>query len=405
MGDRQADRSSASSADASVVDRQLGDWFAQLAPSSCSAAGSRKTSSATAKSSSTPPSQTGGGPDVSVARSLGEIAGELAGFRSAASPGLLLSISKQAMACEFEVLLNQHEYPQGAELASQALEQIEEFEDLLSVYRPKSELSTLNRFGHQNPITVSPDTLALLRLGASVSTWTQGAFDMTSGQLSELWGFGRKKGVIPNANQIQETLELIGAEHVEIEPAESSVRIKKQGVQLNPGGIGKGYALDRSAEQLRREGIANFMMHGGLSSITASGHRQGSEDGWAVALKHPWRWEEELGTIRLHDRSLGTSGSGKQFFHFGGERYSHIIDPRSGWPAQGMMSTTVICPSAAVADSLATAFFVMGAEQAADFCEQHQQIAAILVYQDPKSGRQRIRTCNVDAEDWSPANN
>ncbi|MEM8733108.1 MAG: FAD:protein FMN transferase, partial [Planctomycetota bacterium] len=157
------------------------------------------------------------------------------------------------------------------------------------------------------------------------------------------------------------------------------------------------------ASRLREEGVENFMMHGGLSSITAAGNRRGSQNGWSVALKHPWRWEEELGTIRLRDRSLGTSGSGKQFFHFGGERYSHIIDPRTGWPAQGMMSTTVICPSAAVADSLATAFIVMGREQTVRFCEQHQDVAAVLVYQDTKSGRQRIQTCNVDRDDWTPA--
>lgn len=339
----------------------------------------------------------------SVARSLGEIATGLASFRPAAGAGLLLSISKQAMACEFEVLLNQHEYSNGAELATLALELIEELEDLFTVYRPQSELSTLNRFGSRNPIPVSPDTLALLQLGAAVAKWTGGAFDMTSGQLSELWGFGRKKGVIPNANRIEEVLTLVGAEYVELQEDEPAARIARQGVQLNPGGIGKGYALDRAAEQLRDNGIENFMMHGGLSSIVAAGHRRGSEETWSVALKHPWRWEEELGTIRLRDCSLGTSGSGKQFFHFGGERYSHIIDPRTGWPAQGMMSTTVICPSAAVADSLATAFFVMGVDRAVEFCEQYTQVAAILVYQDGKSGRQRIQTCNVIDEDWTLA--
>ncbi len=149
----------------------------------------------------------------------------------------------------------------------------------------------------------------------------------------------------------------------------------------------------------------DFMIHGGLSSVVACGHRHHPETGggWLVSLKHPWRWEEHLGTIRLRDQALGTSGSGKQFFHFGGQRYSHIIDPRTGWPAQSMMSASVVCGSCAIADALATAFFVMGPEASESFCERHPDIAAILIYQAPKSGRQVIRTCNFSDEMWTPA--
>ncbi|MCR9295178.1 MAG: FAD:protein FMN transferase [bacterium] len=315
---------------------------------------------------------------------------------------LLMTISRPAMACEFEVLLNQHQYPQAADLAIAALDLIADMEALLSVYKPRSDLSTLNRFGGERPIPVAFDTLQLMLLAQAVHDWTAGAFDITAGSLSEVWGFARRKGRKPSEGEIAEALTKVGSKWVQVNAANSQIGFAKPGLHVNPGGIGKGYALDRAARRLHEAGIADFMMHGGLSSIVARGNRQHrhTDGGWQVSLKHPLRWEQTLGTIRLRDRALGTSGSGKQFFHFRGQRYSHIIDPRSGWPAQGMLSATVLYRSAAIADALATALFVMGMEAAREFCERHADVAAILVFQDERSGRQCIESLNVDPDTW-----
>lgn len=317
---------------------------------------------------------------------------------------LLLSIAKPLMACEFEVLVNQNQYPTAAERAVKSLELVERLEQLFSVYKPRSELSTLNRFGGQRAVMASEDTLTLLALAQDLHRITRGAFDITAGSLSEVWGFSRREGAMPTETQIASALKNVGSEHLQIDVPNKTVRLLRGGVQVNPGGIGKGYALDSAAKQLTMAGIGDFMMHGGLSSVVARGHRQHSQTGggWLVALKHPWRVEETLGMLRLRDQALGTSGSGKQFFHFGGKRYSHIIDPRSGQPAQGMMSTTIVCRSGAVADALATALFVLGADKAREFCEAHPDISAVLVYADPKSGRQRVETCNVGEDMWHP---
>jgi thiamine biosynthesis lipoprotein len=117
-------------------------------------------------------------------------------------------------------------------------------------------------------------------------------------------------------------------------------------------------------------------------------------------LAHPLRWEEKLGRIRLRNQAIGTSGAGKQFFHYQGVRYSHVIDPRTGWPAQGVLSATAICRSGTLADALATAFMVMGPAATATFCEQHPHIGAILVVPHPGSSRLSIVRCNVADEDW-----
>lgn len=315
---------------------------------------------------------------------------------------LLLSIARPAMACEFEVLLNQHQYSDATDRALEALDLIDEQERVLSVYKNNSELSNLNRFGAKRAVGLSRGTLELLALAQSAHWWTDGAFDVTAGALSEAWGFSRRDGKKPNQEAIDKALSSVGSQFIRLDEESSSATLEHPEARVNPGGIGKGYALDQAANHLWHYGIEDFMIHGGLSSVTARGNRHSanSDGGWKVSLKHPWRWEEHLGSIRLINGALGTSGSGKQFFHFGGKRYSHIIDPRTGWPAQGMMSVTVLCPSAAISDILATALFVLGVEASREFLEQNTAIGAILMYQQEKSGRQEIETHNLEPDAW-----
>ncbi len=315
---------------------------------------------------------------------------------------LLLSIARPAMACEFEVLLNQHQYSHASDRALEALDVIGEQERVLSVYKSNSELSNLNRFGAKRAVGLSQGTLELLALAQSAHRWTNGAFDITAGALSEAWGFSRRDGKKPKQEAIDKALSSVGSQFIRLGEESSSATLEHPEARVNPGGIGKGYALDQAANHLWHYGIEDFMIHGGLSSVTARGNRHSanSDGGWKVSLKHPWRWEEHLGSIRLIDGALGTSGSGKQFFHFGGKRYSHIIDPRTGWPAQGMMSVTVLCPSAAISDILATALFVLGVEASREFLEQNTAIGAILMFQQEKSGRQEIETHNLEPDVW-----
>jgi FAD:protein FMN transferase len=316
----------------------------------------------------------------------------------------LTSVEQSAMACSFEVLLNRGEYPRGVELARDALELVQAIENELSVYRPTSDFSHINRWGSERAVGVRADVLCVLRLALDLHAATGGAFDITAGSLSELWGFSRREGKRPGDAEIAAALQAVGSQWVEMDQPARTVRLARPGVRLNPGGIGKGYALDRVASQLVRQGIGNFLLHGGLSSLAARGSRcDGSgESGWWIALAHPLRWEEKLGRLRLRNQALGTSGAGKQFFHFQGVRYSHVIDPRSGWPAQGLLSATVCCRSAAVADALATALFVMGPDAAQEFCQRHPAISAILVSAEEGSSRLRIDRIGIADSDWEP---
>ena len=165
---------------------------------------------------------------------------------------------------------------------------------------------------------------------------------------------------------------------VELNLADSTIRVLAPSVELDLGAIGKGYAIDRVAEYLASQQQAHFLIHGGFSSLRAHGQHNGHA-GWPVGLRNPLFPDRNYATLLLKDRALASSGSNVQFFRHQGQRYGHILDPRTGWPALGMLSVTVTAPTATEADALSTAFYVMGLDAAAEYCREHPQIGAILV--------------------------
>jgi thiamine biosynthesis lipoprotein len=158
-----------------------------------------------------------------------------------------------------------------------------------------------------------------------------------------------------------------------------TVRFLKPGVEINFGSIGKGYALDQAAERTRTTGIRNALLHGGHSSVCAIGTGPERGRGWPVGIRHPWKPDQRLATVRLKDRALGTSAATFQHLEHAGRKLGHILDPRTYWPAESMASASVVAPTAALADALATAFFILGVDKARLYCENHPEIAAVLL--------------------------
>ncbi|MFN9348011.1 MAG: FAD:protein FMN transferase, partial [Planctomycetota bacterium] len=238
-----------------------------------------------------------------------------------------LEFSRRAMACQFDVLLHPGRPEQGPQAAVEALELIEWLEQLLSIYIPTSDLSRLNARGNEAWVDVSRPTLDMLKLGCEIHEQTRGCFDMTAARLSEVWGFSSRQGRMPTTEQIAQSLTQVGSEHVEIDQTAKRVRFVGS-VAVNPGGIGQGYAIDQAVGVLRDQGVEDFAIHGGKSSVSAYGKQLlvQSEPGWKIAVRHPEQSERILGTLVLKNRSLGTSGPANQFFYFKGERYCHIID-------------------------------------------------------------------------------
>jgi FAD:protein FMN transferase len=276
------------------------------------------------------------------------------------SDEVVIEITRRAMATEFGIMLP-GERRDAVEAAIDALEDLERIEAALSIYCPQSDISRINAMAGNKPVRVGIDVIEVLQRALAVSKLTAGAFDVTAGPLVEIWGFTKRRGQKPSESEIDGARQLVSSARVQIDPAEQTVMLERPGMKLNLGGIGKGFALDRLACQLKKAGLTDFLIHGGRSSVLASG-ADGTDagDGWSIAIEHPLRPGTRLGTIRLVDSALATSGSGKQFFHHRGQRMGHVLDPRLGHPAGDMLAITVFNSCAADADAFSTACFVEG---------------------------------------------
>ena len=304
-------------------------------------------------------------------------------------------VGREAMGCRFEVVFNAGEVAETTELGCNALDLVDVIEGRISVYRESSELAAINAAAG-SWVAVCPDTLALVELARALHETTAGAFDIAAGPLVRAWGFLRRQGRTPSDGERAAALAVSGMRWLEVDSAGGRVRLTVAGAELNPGAIGKGWAIDRAVEWLRAAGVASVLVHGGQSSVRACGIQGPAwpgRSGWKVGLRHPLRPGRRLATISLVDRALGTSGSGTQFFIERGRRLGHILDPRTGRPAEGVISATVLAESAAEADALATALYVLGEEGLERIAPAGGSTSAVLVLAAAPAGL-RVVVCN-----------
>ena len=289
-----------------------------------------------------------------------------------AGAGYWVRVHRPAMACRFEVVIP-GEDRRHIEAARAALDEIDRLEAALTVFRDTSEVAQVNREAGERPVAVGRHVRALLERSFALHGATEGAFDVTSTPLSRCWGFLRREGRLPEAREIEAAREAVGMAQVSL--ADGAVRFARKGMEVNFNAIGKGYALDRIAELLRRRGVRRALLSAGGSSLRAMG---GGREDFLVDVRSPRVMDRPLTRLRLREAALGTSGAGEQFFEADGRRYGHVLDPRTGWPAEGVLSVSVAADDAATADALATAFFVGGAALAERYCAVHPRTLVLL---------------------------
>ena len=275
---------------------------------------------------------------IAVERGNGSVDGNSPLEDSFQKRGHLESYSKSAMACRFELLFNMHQYRHAALTSLRAFELIDRFESQLSIYRPDSEVSHVNRVAAQQACRVDSRMFDLLLTAREVYLQTAGTFDITCGPFWEVWGFRRRQGRIPEEHEILQAAKRTGMANVGLNEKTSEIRFHCPHLQLNFGGIGKGFAVDHVSGLLCEQGIENYVMHAGQSSVLARGACQAIDRGergaagWQIGLSHPTNPDCRLAEINLVNSALATSGTQRQGFFYQGRRFGTLSIPAQGTP-------------------------------------------------------------------------
>jgi FAD:protein FMN transferase len=267
-----------------------------------------------------------------------------------------VALSLHAMATRFELVLHGEDAVRLRAAGEQALQEIERLERQLSFYRPDSEITWINARAGDGPVKVEPRLFRLLAQCARLSVLTDGAFDVTVGPLVRAWGFAGGSGAIPGAQALAEAREVVGIRNVQLDEDDYSIRFLRPGVEIDLGGYGKGYAIERAVELLRECGITSALLHGGTSSVYAIGAPPGGA-AWKIALSAPFLEGE---VVALENGGLSVSAVHGKSFDVEGETFGHVLDPRTGESVRGALAAAVVGPSPAECEALSTALLVLG---------------------------------------------
>lgn len=273
------------------------------------------------------------------------------------------------MATRFEFVLHGGNPVALRAAGEEAIAEVVRLEGELSLYRPSSQIANVNARAALEPVRVSPEVFALLQRACALSLETGGAFDITIAPLVRCWGFMHGHGAMPDPRAVAEARAKTGLRWVELDARNFTVRFARDGVMLDLGAIGKGYAIDCASDILREAGVASALIHGGTSTVSAIGHPPDA-DAWNVAVEDPAARSgpvsshapppAPLAVFSLKDESLSVSSGSEKSFQTDGKAYGHVLDPRTGQPTDPALLAAVALPSATESDALSTALLVLG---------------------------------------------
>jgi thiamine biosynthesis lipoprotein len=298
-----------------------------------------------------------------------------------------VTLARHAMATRFELVLHGANEAALRAAGEEALAEVDRLENQLSLYRPGSEIAQLNARAAREPVRVSPEVFALLQQARRLHAEADGAFDITVAPLVRCWGFMGDTGTMPTPEAVAEARTKVGMEHIQLDAKNHTVRFASEGVMVDLGAIGKGYAVERGAELLREAGVTSALFHGGTSTVCAIGQPPNAE-AWTVAIERPPVSVgaipfPELPAVRLKDESLSVSAVWGRAFQSDGKNFGHVIDPRTGQPVESAWLSAVILPSAMETDALSTALLTLGAEGLQRLTGMRPGVRALLV---PRTG-------------------
>jgi thiamine biosynthesis lipoprotein len=280
-----------------------------------------------------------------------------------------------AMGTGVEITLTGENEELAKKAVLQAFQEIKRIEYLMSPWIESSDVNRINRSAGDAGVKVSPETIEVLQRAQEVSKLSGGGFDLTVGPLVQLWRKARERGTPPETEEVKETLNLVNFRNLKTHYG-GTASLKKKRMAIDLGGIAKGYAVDRAFELLKSRGFRNLVVNAG-GDLRVGGSKP--EGPWSIGIQHPRDPEKIMARISLSDTAVATSGDYEKFFIHQGKRYHHILNPKTGFPAEGCQSVTLLYKEGIMADALATAIFVLGPEKGYALCQRRKGVDCLIL--------------------------
>lgn len=259
----------------------------------------------------------------------------------------------------------------------QAINEISRIEKLISSWDSNSQTSLINKNAGINPVRVDKELFDLIERAIQISKLTKGAFDISYASMDNIWKFDGSMKILPNDDDIKKSVAKVGYKNIILNKMEHSVFLSKKGMKIGFGGIGKGYAADKAKSLLKLKGVIAGIINAS-GDMNTWGKQPNGKD-WKVGIKNPLNKDKVFTMLPISGKAVVTSGNYEKFVKFNNQRYSHIIDPRTGYPSKGIVSASVFATSAELADALATSIFVIGKDVGLDFINQIDGVECIIV--------------------------
>ncbi|MGX1929348.1 FAD:protein FMN transferase [Flagellimonas sp. 2504JD4-2] len=284
------------------------------------------------------------------------------------------------MGSRFDITVTASNQKEGNQHIDAAIEEITRIEKLISSWDANSQTSKINTNSGKIPVKVDDELFQLIKRSVKLSKLTQGAFDISYASMDRIWKFDGTMAKMPDKLAIKKSIEKVGYENIVLDEENKTVFLKKVGTKIGFGAIGKGYAADMAKQLLIKLGVHSGIINAS-GDLNAWGTQPDGKD-WMVAIVNPLDKKKVFSWLPVKDGAVVTSGNYEKYVRFNGELYSHIINPRTGYPSTGLLSVTVFTQTAELADALATSVFVMGKETGLDFINQLNEVECIIVDAD-----------------------
>ena len=293
------------------------------------------------------------------------------------SKGIKCHRSLILMGSKFDITVITEDKKSGTKYINMATNEIKRIEGIISSWNKNSQTSEINKFAGIKPVQISQELFDLIIRSKHISKVTDGAFDITYASIDKIWKFDGSMTKFPKEEDLKQSISRVGFEKIVMDSAKRTVFLPEIGMKIGFGAIGKGYAADKVRDLLENHGVVAGIINAS-GDLTTWGNQESNKP-WMVGITNPLNKEKVFSWFAMNNNSVVTSGNYEKYVKFNNKLYSHIIDPRTGHPAKGVVSVSVFAPKAELADALATGIFVMGIEPGINLVNQLENIDCIFI--------------------------